>query len=57
MITADMIAERAARVLSDTNPHSIAGGIYTGDVNKLLTNIKAQMLGLVKDLTTPETKV
>ena len=57
MTTADMIAERAARAISNSTPHSINGGILVTDVNKLLTNIKAQMLGLVKELSNNESQV
>lgn len=57
MTTADMISERAARAISNSTPHSINGGILVTDVNKLLTNIKAQMLGLVKELSNNESQV
>lgn len=56
MKTADMIAERAARVIVDTIPHGIQGGIFVGDYNKLLTNIKSQMLGLLNDTGALEQK-
>jgi len=56
MTVADMIAIRAARAVSDTTPHSINGDIFVGDVNKLLTNIKAQLLGFAKDIGALEEK-
>jgi len=57
MKTADMIAERAARVIVNTIPHGVIdGGIFVGDYNKLLTNIKSQMLGLLNDTGALEQK-
>jgi hypothetical protein len=49
MSTADLIKQRAAAVLVNTTPHSIQGDIFVGDLNKLLDNIKAQMVGLLND--------
>ncbi|HJZ23449.1 MAG TPA: hypothetical protein VJ201_03265 [Candidatus Babeliales bacterium] len=56
MTTADMISERAARAIVTTIPHGINGDIFIGDYQKLITNIKAQMLGLLKDVGVLEQK-
>lgn len=56
MTTADMIGERAARVIVNTVPHGIQGDIFVGDYQKLVTNIKAEMLGLLKDAGVLEAK-
>lgn len=56
MNTADMISERAYSVIVNTTPHSIQGDIFIGDFRKLVANIKAEMLGLLKDVGALEVK-
>ncbi len=49
MTTSDKIAHRAARAVFETMPRGAVGDLITVPYAQLVTNIKSQMLNLLKE--------